>query len=595
MSILVRKRTVAFLTTAVIAACAVLLSLALHRLMAAEKDLSNSVGENILWLISQVHYENHRLALTADAWNRGDRTDSEVEQLKLRLDVAFSRLALLSEGAFGEVITRNIGSGPIEAATAHLKAFEQTLETTARAKTPMPQQAIDNLVSDAIMFSNAANDIMIAERNSIAAQRDKYRGVLFEASVAVLLIFGFGLFIVMRLVTSLRSVALAENALRRDRDFSRLLLESSGDGVAAFDQDLRCTHWNSAMSAMFPVPDGKATVGELIQDIYAFPDDHAIMKLIRQTLAGMSLHVPPHAIPGSNRYIEKYTYPIKSGDAVVGGILFFRDVTDAHGAKLELVKHRDQLESLVAERTRDLEESLARETGLRELYKGFVSMVSHQFRTPLSIIDASAQRITRRGKQMTEKEIHERAGKIRGAVLRLTRLVSSTLNAAKVDAGQIDVDIRRCDLGQLIAEACERQKDASPNRIFRIDLEQLPVWIPCDPLLIDQVIANLLSNAVKYSSPPHPIDIAAQVDQQRVHIRISDRGVGIPDEERGRLFERFFRARTAVGIEGTGIGLHFARTIARMHGGDVDALAREGGGSTFVLSIPKEEIWQHER
>lgn len=589
MSIVFSKRAVTALTIAVVAACAVLLSLALHRLMEAEKDLSGSVGENVLWLISQVHYEDHRLALASEAWNQGNRTDGAVEQLQLRLDMAFSRLALLSEGMLGEVIARNLGSAPLETATAHLKGFEQALRTATASKTPIPRAVLDNLASDAAMFRSAANDIMIAERNGVAAQRDKYRAALFEASIAVLLIFGFGIFIVMRLVASLRSVALAENALRRDRDFSRLLLESSGDGVAAFDRSLRCTHWNSAMSAMFPIPGGGDIVGQLIQQAYSFHGDHTVMKLMRQTLAGESLHMPAHAVPNSTRYIEKFTYPIKSGKAIVGGILFFRDVTDAHGAQLELVKHRDQLETLVAERTRDLEESLARETGLRELYKGFVSMVSHQFRTPLSIIDASAQRIIRRGKEMTEEEIHERAGKIRAAVLRLTRLVSSTLNAAKMDAGQIDVDIRRCDLAKLIVEACERQKETSPNRMFRVELEQLPAWTPCDPLLIDQVIANLLSNAVKYSSPPHPIEVSADADPQRVRILVSDRGVGIPDEEWERLFERFFRAKTAVGVEGTGIGLHVARTIARMHGGDVDAFAREGGGSTFVLTIPKED------
>lgn len=590
MNILVSKRTVTRLTIGVVVACAILLGLALHRLMEAEKDLANSVGENVLWLISQVHYEDHRLALAIEAWNRGKRADTDVEQLHLHLDMAVSRLALLSEGMLGKVIARNLGNEPIETATAHLKAFEQALKAATPSRTAIPQSVLDNILSDAAMFRSAANDIMIAERNGVAGQREKYRGILLEASIAVVLIFGFGIFIVMRLVASLRSVALAENKLRRDRDFSRLLLESSGDGVAAFDLELRCTHWNSAMSAMFPVPGGKEIVGQSIQKAYSFPDDHTIMKLMRQTLAGESLHMPAHAVPNSSRYIEKFSYPIRSEDKIVGGILFFRDVTDAFGAQLELVKHRDQLESIVAERTRDLEESLARETGLRELYKGFVSMVSHQFRTPLSIIDASAQRIIRRGRQMTEEEIHERAGKIRSAVLRLTRLVSSTLNAAKVDAGQIDVDIRRCDLAKLIVEACERQKETSPNRIFRVELDQLPAWTSCDPLLIDQVVANLLSNAVKYSSPPHPIDVSAEVDHQLVRIRVSDRGVGIPEEERDKLFERFFRAKTAVGVEGTGIGLHVARTIARMHGGDVDAFEREGGGSTFVLTIPREEV-----
>src|SRR5690606_38692681 len=150
-------------------------------------------------------------------------------------------------------------------------------------------------------------------------------------------------------------------------------------------------------------------------------------------------------IPTGNRYIEKFTYPFWSGKAMVGGILFIRDVTDTHLARMQLVEHCDQLEATVTERTRDLEKTLERDTRLRELYKGFVSMVSHQFRTPLSIVDSSAQRMIRRGKDMSEVEIRERAGKIRMAILRLTRLVSSTLNATKLDAGEIDFAARRCD------------------------------------------------------------------------------------------------------------------------------------------------------
>jgi len=179
-------------------------------------------------------------------------------------------------------------------------------------------------------------------------------------------------------------------------------------------------------------------------------------------------------------------------------------------------------------------------------------MVSHQFRTPLSIVDSSAQRMIRRGKEMSEAEIRERAGKIRTAALRLTRLVSSTLNATKVDAGEIDVAIRRCDLGRLVEEACERQKETDPDREFRLRLDRLPPLVPCDPLLIDQAIANLLSNAVKYSAPPDRSTFPPMSRAMGAPARLRP-GRGHSEEERPKLFERFFRAKTAAGVEGTGI------------------------------------------
>jgi len=589
MSSAAKNRTISGITLGAVVASALLLTFALHRLVQTEAELATGAGESLLYALFQAHDEEQRLVLDVYGWNGGERRTEDAEQLGLQMDLAISRLDVVSHGTLGRALSDAKEEAVIKSARAHLMAFDEALQVALRQKSAIPQASLEGLRTDVSKLKAAATRVFLAERDNIGRQRDRYSSVLWEAIVAVFLIFGCGSFIAARLLASLRGAARAEDALRRDRDFSNLLLESSGDGVIAFDTDGRCTHWNSVMGEMFPAPCGSDVIGRLIKDAYRLPGGHVILNMMRDTLAGQSLHMPAHPIPTGDRYVEKFTYPVRSGQTIVGGILFIRDVTDAHLARMQLVEHRDQLETTVKERTRDLEESLERETRLRELYKGFVSMVSHQFRTPLSIVDSSAQRMIRRGKDMSEDEIRERAGKIRMAILRLTRLVSSTLNATKLDAGEIDFAPRRCDLGKLIFEACERQKETTPDRRFSIELDQLPVWVSCDPLLIDQVIANLLSNAVKYSSSPDPIEIAAEVDERWIHIKVSDHGVGIPDDEHDKLFERFFRARNAVGIEGTGIGLHVARAIAQMHGGDVSALSPEGGGSTFILKIPKED------
>lgn len=588
MSIAAKKRAATGITGVIVIACALLLVFALHRLIQTETELATGSGESLLYALFQAHDEEQRLILDAYDWNNGQLKE-QAEQLRLQTDLAISRLDVVSHGTLGRELADAKEDAIIESARINLMAFDRTLQDALSQGGAIPQPVLQGLRTDAARLKAAATRVFLAERDNIGTQRDRYSSVLWEAIVAIILILGCGVFIVARLMASLRSAARAEDALRRDRDFSNLLLESSGDGVIAFDMDGRCTHWNSVMGEMFPAPGDADVIGQLIKDAYRLPEGHVILNMMRDTLAGRSLHMPAHPIPTGNRYVEKFTYPVWSGKVIVGGILFIRDVTDAHLARMQLVEHRDQLEATVKERTRDLEESLERETRLRELYKGFVSMVSHQFRTPLSIVDSSAQRMIRRGRDMSEEEIRERAGKIRMAILRLTRLVSSTLNATKLDAGEIDFTVRRCDLGKLIVEACERQKETTPNRRFSIELDRLPDWVSCDPLLIEQVVANLISNAVKYSPPTEPIDIRADVDERWIEIKVSDRGVGFSEDERDNLFDRFFRAKTAVGVEGTGIGLHVARTIARMHGGDVAAFQREGGGSTFVLRIPKEE------
>lgn len=588
MSIVGKKRAATGITGVIVIACALLLVFALHRLIQTETELATGSGESLLYALFQAHDEEQRLILDAHDWNNGQLKE-QAEQLRLQTDLAISRLDVVSHGTLGRELADAKEDAIIESARINLMAFDRTLQDALLQGSAIPQPVLQGLRTDAARLKAAATRVFLAERDNIGTQRDRYSSVLWEAIVAIILILGCGVFIVARLMASLRTAAKAEDALRRDRDFSNLLLESSGDGVIAFDMDGRCTHWNSVMGEMFPAPGDADVIGQFIKDAYRLPEGHVILNMMRDTLAGRSLHMPAHPIPTGDRYVEKFTYPVWSGKVIVGGILFIRDVTDAHLARMQLVEHRDQLEATVKERTRDLEESLERETRLRELYKGFVSMVSHQFRTPLSIVDSSAQRMIRRGKDMSEEEIRERAGKIRMAILRLTRLVSSTLNATKLDAGEIDFTVRRCDLGKLIVEACERQKETTPNRHFSIELDGLPDLVSCDPLLIEQVVANLISNAVKYSPPTEPIDIRVDADERWIEIKVSDRGVGFSEDERDNLFDRFFRAKTAVGVEGTGIGLHVARTIARMHGGDVAAFQREGGGSTFVLRIPKEE------
>ncbi|MBB3771949.1 PAS domain S-box-containing protein [Angulomicrobium tetraedrale] len=578
------------LTFLAVLACAALLTFAVQRLLQVEKEMSGGFGESLMWALTQAQYENQALVIAVQDWNAGARSAADADKLRLLADLAYSRLQLLADGPFSRDLAAKIGGDVITGPRARLATLDERLQAALADQAPIVAQAVEPVLRDVADLRAASNKILLTERYNLAAQRDAYRRALLEVTVAVAITIACGAFIVARLWAHARAAARAEAAMRRERDFSRLLLESSGDGIVAFDRDMRCTHWNAAMGSLLPGADGATLVGRNLPEVLNLPPEHVGMGLMRDTLAGRTSFLAARQLPGGDRYIEMTGYPVKAEEAIIGGIAFVRDVTEAHLAKLEVLEHRDRLEALVHSRTKDLEDALTRETGLRELYKGFVAMVSHQFRTPLSIVDSGAQRMIRRGAEMSGEEIRERAGKIRAAALRLTRLVTNTLNAAKLDAGQIDVSMRRCDLAKLVQEACERQRETASDRHFELSLEALPESVMCDPLLMDQIVSNLLSNAVKYSTRPDPIEVRAVVEDEWIRLAVCDRGVGIPPDERDQLFERFFRATTSAGIEGTGIGLHVARTIARMHGGDVDAAPREGGGSTFTLSIPREAM-----
>ncbi len=249
------------------------------------------------------------------------------------------------------------------------------------------------------------------------------------------------------------------------------------------------------------------------------------------------------------------------------------------GLLLAVIYVRDHRLMVTAEAT------LERERQISSLHRTFISVVSHQFRTPIAIIDSSAQRMIRRSEDMPPEEIASRADKIRNACLRLTRLVESTLNAARLDKGEINFAPRPTDLRAMLELVQEGQPEGDLDRV-KLEVGTLPELTLVDPTLLEQAVQNLVSNALKFSPPGVPVTIRTELIGDMVSIAVRDSGVGIPQAEIGQLFQRYFRASTAEGIPGTGIGLSFAAHIASLHGGRVEVASQEGAGSTFSLLFP---------
>lgn len=232
--------------------------------------------------------------------------------------------------------------------------------------------------------------------------------------------------------------------------------------------------------------------------------------------------------------------------------------------------------------------SLLREREIREAYRSFVTLVSHQFRTPLSVIDASMQRILRKGDTMPHSEIADRARRVRTTVANLTELMDVTLDSMKLDAGQIEINPSQCDLAAELDTVREQQLEAAPGRTVRIDIgAEVPARIHTDPLLLRQIVGNLVANALTYSPQTETVTIRVRADNNQVRIAVQDRGIGIPEAEKAKLFTPFFRASTAAKAEGgIGMGLHLSRHLARMLGGDLTFESRRGLGSTFTIELP---------
>ncbi|GAB2187766.1 sensor histidine kinase [Roseibium sp. LAB1] len=233
--------------------------------------------------------------------------------------------------------------------------------------------------------------------------------------------------------------------------------------------------------------------------------------------------------------------------------------------------------------------SLLRERETAEIYRSFVTLVSHQFRTPLAVIDSAMQRVLRSGSQMPGEEVKQRATQVRSEVRGLTSLLEATLDVVRLEERQVAATPGNCRIEDLVQRVIARQSEDAPERVFSVEVgNKVPQSIVTDRLLAEQILDNLLSNAVKYSPVTEPIAVSVRAQNRYIFISVHDRGVGIPHEEQDRVFSRFFRGHGTTDIPGTGIGLSISSQVARLLGGELSFESQAGIGSTFTLKLPEE-------
>ena len=249
---------------------------------------------------------------------------------------------------------------------------------------------------------------------------------------------------------------------------------------------------------------------------------------------------------------------------------------------IDLVQSQEALST----QARTLREALDAERRLTTQQQNFVSMTSHEFRTPLTIIDSHAQRLIRMKDRLEPDALAERARGIRAAVTRMTSLIDSLLNTSRVFDGDVRLHREDVDLGGVVRQACQMHREVAPGALLNESGVSAQIPITGDPRLLFQAVSNLISNAVKYSAPGSPIDVVAGRVEDTVRVSVSDHGIGIPAKDRAHLFERYFRGSNVSDIAGTGVGLYLVDMVARLHGGSVAVDSAERGGSCFTLNLP---------
>jgi signal transduction histidine kinase len=222
-----------------------------------------------------------------------------------------------------------------------------------------------------------------------------------------------------------------------------------------------------------------------------------------------------------------------------------------------------------------------------ELKSTFLSHVSHEFRTPLTIIDAAAQRLARLKEAPTHAYLAEKSLQIKGSVSRMVELMESILSAGRLQTGIIVINKKPCSLADLVESCVKHRQDVCSSHRIHADLSGLYGETLLDTQAMERVFGNLLSNAIKYAPRAPDIHVRGWMDQDTIYVSVRDTGIGIDAEDLSRLFEPYFRAQSAAGIAGTGIGLNIVREIVDLHGGDISVASEVGKGSTFTVRLPR--------
>jgi signal transduction histidine kinase len=233
--------------------------------------------------------------------------------------------------------------------------------------------------------------------------------------------------------------------------------------------------------------------------------------------------------------------------------------------------------------------AVAREVEVSRMKAEFVSSVSHEFRTPLSAIDALLERMES-GKVRDVEMLQRYYRASRQEVHRLTRMVNQLLDFARLEEGRSEFDLSTLDLNQLTTEAVQSFCNlGSGSRLVEALDQGTPLAVSADGNAIVQCIQNLIDNALKYSPKDSDVTVRTGRQEGTVFLEVADHGPGIAPEEQELIFEQFYRAgrKDAHRARGAGIGLALVKRVMEAHGGEVTLASRPGEGSTFRLSIPE--------
>jgi len=386
----------------------------------------------------------------------------------------------------------------------------------------------------------------------------------------------------------------------------KAIIENAIDGIITIDERGRIESINPAACKLFQYAP-EEVIGKNVNCLMPPPDKERHDEYIgRYQRTG-----EPHII-GTGREVtglkkDGSVFPFRlgvsevqySGRKIYNG--FIHDLSREKEAEEKLRHYTAQLENQVSERTQSLRntvkelelakeevsQSLEKEKELSHLKSRFVSMASHEFRTPLSSIQLSAVLTEKYAQQNDQANIHKHIGKIKNSVTNLTSILNDFLSLEKLEAGKVEPVYQAFDIVKFAEEITEEmQLIAKQNQNIVYQHTGTTSRVMLDQTLLRNCVINLISNAIKYSGENTFIEFNSEITAYELIIAVKDNGIGIPDSDQKHLFEAFFRAHNTGNIPGTGLGLNIVTRYASLMQGRIEFKSKVNLGTSFTISFP---------
>jgi PAS domain S-box-containing protein len=286
--------------------------------------------------------------------------------------------------------------------------------------------------------------------------------------------------------------------------------------------------------------------------------------------------------------VEGSVSPIYDKEHTIAGFVGVqRDIRERKKAEAELRNYQENLEEMVRTRTKELHAALHKERELGELKSKFVSIASHEFRTPLSTISLAAESVRRYADKLSKEEISRKLLKIEDQVSHMTNLLDDILTIGRSDAGKTTVHSTELNLKEFVMVLMDEVKSSAKEaRDIQLNFASDATVIRIDDKLLRNTLNNLLTNALKFSPQNSPVRLSVADESGGIRLDVEDHGIGIAEAELATVFEAFNRGSNATHVQGTGLGLSIVKRAVTLMGGEISVKSVINLGTTFSVWLP---------